>query len=141
MIGNKPETGERLIDGAYVNGIAAGQNFESASGLVAHAGGGQASATPLPLKALIAVSTVATAADSVVLPVSDAGMSMTVINTSANSLDIYASPLANHKNGDVSDKINGEDNDTAYALAAGAIVQFVCAKAGNWYALLGATPE
>lgn len=138
MIGNKPENGERLIDGAYVKGIAAGQNLEYASGIVAAAGGGQAAAVVLPLKALVEIDTVANADDSVALPVSDAGMSMTVINSTANELDLYANPLANSKNGGATDKINGAANNAAYVIAAGATVQFVCAKAGSWYALKSA---
>lgn len=132
--GNKPERGERLIDGAYVNGIADGQNDGYASGIAALAGGAQAGATVLPLKSLIEVDTVATANDSVALPVSDAGMRMTVINSTANSMNVYANPLANQKNGGALDKINGATNPTAYAIAGGSTVTFVCAKAGNWYA-------
>lgn len=138
MIGIKPERGQRLIDGEFINGLAGGQNFEYAAGIIAHAGGGQANATPLPIKSIIEVDTVATADDSVSLPVSDAGMRLTVINATANSMNLYASPLNNGKNGGAKDTINGVANATAYAIAAGLTVTFVCASPGKWFALKSA---
>ena len=138
MIGNKPENGERLIDGAYVKGVARGQNDGYASGIVAAAGGGQAAAVVLPSEALIEVDTVATANDSVALPVSDAGMRAVIVNNTANSMNLYANPLANQKNGNALDTINGQANANAYAIGPGVSVMLVCPKAGSWFALKSA---
>ena len=138
MIGQKPERGQRLIDGEYLNGIADGQNFGYAAGLVAKAGGGQAGATVLSSKALVEVDTVATANDSVMLPVSDAGMFMTVVNASANSMNVYANSLNNTKNGGAKDTINGAPNANAYAIAGGVSVIFFCASPGKWFAVKSA---
>lgn len=138
MIGIKPEKGQRLIDGEGLQGVSDGQNFGYANGLTARSGGGQANATPLPIKRLIGIATVAVADDSVALPISDAGMILSVINTSANELAVYASPLANRNNGGATDKINGAANNVLYAIAPGAVATFHCAKAGSWYALKSA---
>lgn len=138
MIGIRPERGQRLIDGEWLHGIVDGQNFAYANNIIAKAGGGQANATNLPIKRLVSVATVANADDSVSLPVSDAGMIISVINTSGVELAVYASPLANKKNSGALDKINNTANNTLYAVAAGAIVTFHCAIAGDWRALKSA---
>lgn len=83
--------------------------------LIAFAGGGQASATPLSLEYSF-VSTVATTADSVKFnPVSIRGIERTVTNEGANALDLFP-PVG----GDL-----GAGVDTAVSIAAGASARFV----------------
>ena len=62
--------------------------FEAGQELVAHAGGGQALATPLT-NWVSEVATVATAADSVVLPAAQEGALFWVINMGAASMNIF----------------------------------------------------
>lgn len=59
-----------------------------ATGLTAHAGGGQGSCLALT-KELNIVSTVATAADSVCLPTAAAGNRVTVVNTATNPMAVF----------------------------------------------------
>src|ERR1035438_880355 len=61
--------------------------FGVSSGITALAGGGQPGATLLS-QVISLVSIVATAGDSVILPVSSPGMELTVINGGANTLAI-----------------------------------------------------
>jgi hypothetical protein len=100
------------------------------SGLTAHAGGGQGSATALP--ALInRVTTVASAGDSVVLPTSVAGMEgLVVVNaTATNSMNVFPAS---------GDAINALGANAAFAVAAGKAATFYCANAGQWHAVLSA---
>ena len=117
----------------YANGLGTGYSgsFETqsyADGLTAHAGGGQGSA--LPITTMISrFTTVATTGDSAILPIGVAGMSITIINASANSMNIFP---------DVGSTINAGAANVAYALAAGKTAQFVTTIAGAWHALLSA---
>lgn len=90
--------------------------------ITAFAGGGQASATPLPT-ALNRVTTVATAADSVMLPIAKAGLNIFVKNTSANSLNVFPAS---------GDAINALSANAAYALATVKAAFFVCVVDGTW---------
>lgn len=98
-------------------------------GLTAHAGGGQTNA--LALTATInRVTTVATAADSVRLPASQPGMTVTVINDAAsNSMTVY---------GAGTDTIDGVATGTGNALAAGHRGVYKCYTAGKWVSYGGA---
>lgn len=103
--------------------------FSAADGLVAHAGGGQASATPITTQ-MSRFITVATAADSAVLPASVPGMSYTVSNAAAaNSMNIFPAT------GEI---INALSANAAFAIAAGKTCEFVCMKTGQWHSLLSA---
>jgi hypothetical protein len=114
-------------------------NFETCSsldGMTAHAGGGQGSATPIT--AMISrFTTVATAADSSVLPVttnvlpsSGAGISLLVANAAAaNSMNVFPAS---------GEQINALGNNTAFALAAGKNATFFATKPGQWHAILSA---
>jgi hypothetical protein len=103
--------------------------FSAADGLVAHAGGGQASATPITTQ-MARFITVATAADSAVLPVSVPGMSYTVMNAAAaNSMNVFPAS---------GEAINALAANTAIAVAANKTIEFVCAKAGVWHSILTA---
>lgn len=103
--------------------------LSTAAGLTAHSGGGQGSATPLT-GGMNQVTTVAGANDSVLLPVSAAGMVVAVVNaTATNSMNVF--PAA-------SETINALTGGTAFGVAAGKTVIFICALAGKWYSVLTA---
>lgn len=120
----------------YTEGLAGGYSgaFATASltgGIVAHAGGGQGAATPLT-SMVNRVATVATAADSVVLPATVANVSIgpiTVANAGANSLNVF--PAAG-------DQINAGGANAAFAVAAGKTATFYSTGAGQWHAVLSA---
>lgn len=135
MIGNRPQRGFRQIDGLWLRGLSDGDNRNAQNNLVAFAGGGQANALVLSAeRAFIQVDTVASAGDSVALPLATVGNSLKVFNNGANSMNIYANPATNKLTG-VPDVINKTANATAYALASGAAVEFFCAKDGIWAAI------
>ena len=93
-----------------------------ASGLTAHAGGGQASALQLSGSGA-SIGTVATTADSVKLPAAVAGANYNLSNDGANSMQVF---------GLGTDTINSVATATGVAQASGVAAHFFCAKAGNW---------
>lgn len=104
-----------------------------ATGITAHAGGGQGSATALT-KAVNRVDTVGTAADSVALPAPTAvGQMVIVINNAAsNSMQVFGSGT---------DTINGVATGTGVAQAAGKTALYVATTTGAgaaWFRLLSA---
>jgi hypothetical protein len=73
------------IASGFVSGSGGGfQTFATQTGIVAHAGGGQASATPITAMQA-QVSVCATAGDSILLPPAKVGMEVTVVNNGAAS--------------------------------------------------------
>ena len=103
--------------------------YAAVDNLTAHAGGGQGSATALT-SMFNRVTTVATAADSVILPASAAGMCITVTNAAAaNSMNVFPA---------TGDAINALGANAAFALAAGKTAEFVCYTAGQWHSILSA---
>lgn len=103
------------------------------TGLTAHAGGGQASATALT-GAINVVATVGTAADSVKLPAPTlVGQEVVVINNAAvNSMQVFGSGT---------DTINGAATGTGVAQAAGKTATYVAVTIGTaaqWFRLLSA---
>ena len=105
------------MDASYING------------LTALAGGGQTGATKLSAT-FNRITTVATAADSVILPSAAPGLTITVKNAAAaNSTNVYPA---------VGDAINALAANAAYALAAGKAVQFTSYVAGIWDTILSA---
>lgn len=103
------------------------------TGITAHAGGGQGSATALT-GAINRVDTVATAADSVALPAPTfVGQHVTVINNAAaNSMQVFGSGT---------DTINGVATGTGVAQAAGKTAVYVAVTTGTaaaWFRLLSA---
>lgn len=97
-------------------------------GIVAKAGGGQATATQLTA-AFNTVATVATAADSVVLPAAVQGLEISVQNDGANSMQVF---------GLGTDTINGAAAATGVAQAATKLGFYVCHADGKWLRLLSA---
>lgn len=123
-------SGQRLIDGAdaVFNSLTmtnpSGFIYESSvDSVVAFAGGGQGSATVLTAQT-VRVITVATAGDSVRLPASRPGLELMVINSGANSMQVYGS---------------GSDVIDAVATAIGvshmpsSLVIYTCVTAGSWF--------
>lgn len=101
----------------------------AANALTAHAGGGQGSALQLA-KGINRVTVVATAGDSVKLPVSVAGMHVVVINAdAADAMDVFPAT------GEV---INALSANTAISVAANKTILFFCAVAGTWNSILTA---
>lgn len=96
---------------------------KGASGLTAHAGGGQTSALQLA-GSYASIGTVASAADSVRLPLAVAGANFNLVNdAAANSMQVF---------GFGTDTINSVVTGTGVAQAAGVAAHYFCAKAGNW---------
>jgi hypothetical protein len=92
-------------------------------GLVAHAGGGQGAALAITSR-MARFITVATIADSSLLPPAIAGLLVTVRNDGANSMNVF--PQAN---GDI---INALAANTALACAAASTTTFRCYTTGKW---------
>lgn len=99
------------------------------NGLVAKVGGGQAGAT-LCSAAINRFITVATAADSGLLPAAVPGMQLTVSNAAAaNSMNLFPG---------TGDAINALGANAAFAIAANKTATLSCAVAGQWHAVLSA---
>ncbi len=92
------------------------------AGITAFATGGQGSATLLT-KAINEVSTVATAADSVKLPVAVAGEEVTVINNGAAAMDVFPN---------TGDKINALATDAAFSIAVASQHIFKSFDGASW---------
>ena len=98
-------------------------------GVTAHAGGGRGSAVAIST-ILTRVTTVGTAADSVVLPVAAPGLELTLINAAAsNAMQVFA-------NG--SDTIDGTAGSTGYSQAAGKTVTYFSTAAAAWHKMISA---
>jgi hypothetical protein len=97
--------------------------MQSTAGLTALAGGGLSGATQLKV-GLNQVTTVATAADSVVLPTCIVGSIVLLTNAGANSMTVYA---AN------SELINATAGATGIAQAAGVTNLYDCPATTHWY--------
>jgi hypothetical protein len=113
-------SGGGLLLGDRFNGV-----LDSADdALTAHAGGGQGSA--LVLQSLInRVATVATSGDSVALPPSIPGLSVTLINSGANAMQVYGSGT---------DTINDVAFGTGISQLPNSLLIFECSVQGKWYA-------
>lgn len=98
------------------------------TGITAHAGGGQSSATALTAFAS-SVDTVGTAADSVILLPSAVGLMYMVYNSTANSMQVF---------GTSPDTINAVATATGVAQAAGKMAIYYCFAVGNWVRFLSA---
>lgn len=104
--------------------IQSGYILESQSdNLVAHAGGGKASATPMTAE-VSRVITVATSGDSVLMPPSQPGMTVFVINHGTNPMQVY---------GAGTDQIDDVATATGVSQMANSSVLYTCNTAGNWY--------
>ena len=121
-------------NGWHTQDIAAGYSGSYATqsyadNLTAKAGGGQSGATLLP-SMINRVVTVATAADSTLLPLAAPGIELTVINAHAsNSMNVFPTS---------GDAINALSANAAFAVAAGKTVTFFTTVAGKWHTMLSA---
>lgn len=95
--------------------------------ITAHAGGGQSSATALGY-GLNQVSTVATAADSVVLPAAVPGEFVTIINDAALPCQVF---------GVGSDTVNGVVATTGISQPGNSASTYSCVIAGQWRVIPG----
>ena len=92
--------------------------------VIAHAGGGQASAFQLSSE-LTRVATVASVGDSVKLPASAPGLTIIVENAATNAMQVF---------GAGTDQINGLASALGVSQMGGSVVIFTCYTAGNWFA-------
>lgn len=134
-------SGQRLIDGGDLANMV-NLLFGYANGIVAHAGGGQTNATPLagtagvPV-AFASVETVASAADSVLLPAAIPGLEISVANKTATSMQVFG-VVSNGNNGGVGDTISASGSNTQVATNTGVahagatVFVYSCFKAGQW---------
>jgi hypothetical protein len=114
------------IDPADISGAL--RDFTSAqTGITARAGGGQANATQLT-RTFNNVTTVASAGDSVKLPVALAGATCIVTNATATSMNVFPAT------GGI---INALSPNAQLACAAGVTIMFVCTLAGTWRSITG----
>src|ERR1700743_2036408 len=113
---------KQLLSGDRANGTA-GLLTSSVTGITATAAGTQSNSYQA-ITAFVEVTTVASANDSIVLPLAKAGLRVCVTNSGAgNSLQIFA-------NG--SDVINATAGNVGVALAQNATALFICTKDGVW---------
>lgn len=106
-------------------------NESVATGVTANAGGGQTNATLLT-GTMNDVATVATAADSVKLPLGQVGLWVLVRNSAANSMQVFGSGT---------DTINAAATATGVAQAATTSALYFCttaAPAAKWFRVLSA---
>lgn len=120
---SKQNMGE-TVDTLTANTIVLNGLFtESATnGITANATQTQAAATVMTAE-VNRVTTVATAGNGVKLPASAAGLTVTVINSGANAMQVY---------GLGSDTINGAAAATGVSQAANSVVIYTSAVAGLW---------
>lgn len=119
--------GFRLMDSAYVLGIAQGVNFTFINGITA-TGTTQATATQLiPGFAIVNIDTVA-ASTGVALPPCIAGTVIDIYNNGLNTLTIYPS-IANNPITGIQDTINAI---TSITLASHVAISPACGKNGGW---------
>ena len=126
-------SGNTVFGFSHSNGVAGTQVgnpiFGSANALVAHAGGGQTSATQI-LAVCSRFTTVSTTSDSAVLPPAIAGAVYFVKNAGAQTLAVYPAGTT--------DVINALAVQTAYTIATVKAAIFVCFVTGTWDTILTA---
>lgn len=117
-------TSKQLISGLHINNLTY-LLTGTATSITAKAGGGYAGAPTLGSWSN-ELTTVATAADSVALPLAKSGLRVIVINNGAQAAAVFPQPT---------DTINGGAAGAAApgGLAnAGATAMFICIKDGQW---------
>lgn len=124
---NDQGTGTVIADGYVTKPMTS----NVADNITAFAGGGQANATQLSATNNN-IATVATAADSIKLPLAKPGLVLRIRNSGANSMQVFGSGT---------DTINGVATATGVAQAAGTSAEYFCIKAapaGTWFRNLSA---
>lgn len=120
------QTGVGLHD---ISMLATGNGWSAAS-ITAHAGGGQAAATPITA-AITLIAVCATAGDSVVLPPAMGGQMLWITNAGAASAQIFTAA-------GLGGTINGVAGTTGIALAAGKSMTLMSPIAQAWFGVLSA---
>ena len=125
--------GPKLITGAQL-ALLANTVASAKSGIVALAGGTLTANTPVMNQTFNSVDTVASANDSVALPVAIPGRSITIANMGAQTLAVFAQ-TSNFSNGGAADQIVLQTSVALIASttqASGVKATYVCAKLGVW---------
>ena len=131
VTGTPPGAGFQLVDGAWLSGLAGGQNQSYQAGVTANNAASQATATQIPsLISIVEVDT-SVSTGSLVLPAAVAGSEITLINNTGNTINVYASLVTNALTGSL-DTINALSNATALQPTANTVTIFYCAKNGHW---------
>ena len=106
-----------------------GLQTQSTQDLLTAKPGGTQLGGPTINRMLNRVTTVATLGDSVTLPLSARGLSITIVNAAALSMSVF--PFTG-------DTINALGANAAFALPAGKPATFYCTSTGQWHAILSA---
>ncbi len=123
------QPGQRLADDDAINFALANPQWETNYGITALAGGALSASTPVLTLGANTVTTVASSADSVVLPSAVAGSVVFVANAGASAMQVF---------GKGSDTINGTAGATGISVANNKRILFVAVTNGKWFSLLSA---
>ena len=123
------QPGQRLADDDAINFALANPQWETNYGITALAGGALSASTPVLTLGANTVTTVASGADSVVLPSAVAGSVVFVANAGASAMQVF---------GKGSDTINGTAGATGISVANNKRILFVAVTNGKWFSLLTA---
>jgi hypothetical protein len=132
VIGTPPGTGFQMVDGTWLQQLAAGNNFSYQSGITAHAGGTQSACVQLNANIMLyEVDTVASSGDSVCLPYAQAGDVSFLRNAGGQTLNVFGS-ATNNPVTSAADTINGTAGSSAYTAASNTNTICFSAKNGVW---------
>jgi hypothetical protein len=120
-----------LVDGIWLAGLAGGQNQTYIAGVTANNAASQTTATAIASGLSLVEVDTAVATGSVNLPAAVAGTEVTIINNTAVSINVYASPIINQTTGAL-DTINALPNANPLQPAANSVTWLACAKNGHW---------
>jgi hypothetical protein len=123
------QPGQRLADDDALNVAMATPQWQTNPGITALAGGARNSSTPILSLGANSVTTVASGADSVILPSAVAGSVVFVANAGASAMQVF---------GNGSDTINGTAGATGISVANAKRILFVAVTNGVWFSLLTA---
>lgn len=127
--------GLRLVDGGELL-VLASYVTRARNGIIANAGGGQANATRLG-HGVNSVDTVASGADSVMLPPAIPGAACRILNNTATAMQVFGVP-SNLSNGGAGDTIAIQGSGsyvatgTGVSHAANSIALYACSTLGQW---------
>ena len=122
-------TSSWIVDGTGMGNSGGYATETTLDGITAHSGGGQGSATALPAM-INRVTTVAAGNDSVVLPATAVGLSITVINAAASNALAVFPPSGSY--------INALSINAAFSVAAGKTATFYACNSTQWHSILSA---
>ncbi len=128
-IGNIPVGQQQMVDGDFVNGITYGHNLVFQNGITA---AGTTQATSFQMADRIAILEVDTSSAStgVAMPSALQGVSIFVINNTANNITVYPS-IANNPVTAAQDTFNAAAS--SFTLNAHTGSGFTCGKSGLWF--------